>query len=115
MLGSQSITEFVRSPTLCFFEQTFNARPLTPVSSDLNNLEASTANHSLFGNKNICLPDSPRAQEIGDQHKLFVKTQAYSNLICDRLKEQNIGKFYTIETKVMRVRQKTSSSLCLVG
>ena len=36
---SRSATEDVLSTTMCFVEQTLNARPLTPVSSDVNDLK----------------------------------------------------------------------------
>ena len=39
---------------------------LTPVSSDDTNLEAVTANHFLIGNKNVCLPYLPCAEEFFD-------------------------------------------------
>ena len=54
VLGNRSITEDVLSTTLCLVEQTLNARPLTAVSSDVNDLEFITPNHFLLGNKNVC-------------------------------------------------------------
>ena len=69
-------------------EQTLNARPLTPVSSDVNDLEALTANHFLPGNRNVCLPYLPCAEEFGDHRKLFRQTQAYANLIWDRFRKE---------------------------
>ena len=38
VLGNRSITEDVFSTTICLVEQTLNARPLTQVSSDVNDL-----------------------------------------------------------------------------
>ena len=40
VLGNRSVTEDVLSTMMCIVEQTLNARPLTPVSSDVNDLEA---------------------------------------------------------------------------
>ena len=51
VLGNQSITADVLSTTMCFVEQTLNARPLTPVSSDVFDLKAITPNHFLLGKK----------------------------------------------------------------
>ena len=65
-----------------------NARPLTSVSSDANDLEALTPNHFLLGNKNICLPYLPCAEEFVDHRKLFRQTQAYVNLIWDRFRKE---------------------------
>ena len=53
VLGNRSVTEDVLSTTMCLVEQTLNARPLTPVSSDAADLEAITPNDFLLGNKNL--------------------------------------------------------------
>ena len=66
VLGNRSVTEDVLSTTMCIVEQTLNARPLTPVSSDVNDLEALTPNHFLLGNRNVCLPYLPCAEEFVD-------------------------------------------------
>ncbi|XP_075263627.1 uncharacterized protein LOC142355301, partial [Convolutriloba macropyga] len=52
VLRNRSITEDVLSTTMCLVEQTLNARLLTPVSSDVNDLESVTPNHFPLGNKN---------------------------------------------------------------
>ena len=61
VLGNRSVTEDVLTTTMCVVEQTLKARPLTPVSSDVSDLEALTPNHFLLGNKNVCLPYLPCA------------------------------------------------------
>ena len=68
-----------------------NARSLTSVSSDANDLEAMTPNHFLLGNKNICLPYLPSAEEFVDHRKLFRQTQAYANLIWDRFRKEYLS------------------------
>ena len=88
MLGNGSITEDFLSTTMCLVEQKLKARPLTPVSSDVKNLEAINPNHFLIGNKNVCLPYLPCGEEFIDHRKLFRQTQAYSNLIWDRFREE---------------------------
>ena len=88
VLGNRSVTEDVLSTTFCIVEQTLNARPLTPVSSDVNDLEALTPNHFLLGNKNVCLPYLPCAEEFVDHRKLFRQTQVYANLIWDRFRKE---------------------------
>ena len=88
VLGNRSVTEDVLSTTMCIVEQTLNARPLTPVSSDVNDIEALTPNHFLLGNKNVCLPYLPCAEEFVDHRKLFRQTQAYANLIWDRFRKE---------------------------
>ena len=88
VLGNRSVTEDVLSTTMCIVEQTLNSRPLTPVSSDFNDLEALTPNHFLLGNKNVCLPYLLCAEEFVDHRKLFRQTQAYANLIWDRFRKE---------------------------
>ena len=88
VLGNRSVTEDVLSTLMCIVEQTLNARPLTPVSSDVNDLEALTPNHFLLGNRNVCLPYLPFAEEFVDYQKLFQQTQADANLIWDRFRNE---------------------------
>ena len=88
VLGNQSITEDVLSTTMCLVEQMLNARPLTTVSSDVNDLESITPNHFLFGKKNVCLPYLPCTEEFDNHRKLFRQTQAYSDLIWDRFRKE---------------------------
>ena len=61
VLGNRSVTEHILSITMCIVEQILNARPLTTVSSDVNDLEALTPNHFLLGKRNVCLPYLPYA------------------------------------------------------
>ena len=88
VLGNRSVTEDALSTTMCIAEQTLNARPLTPVSSDVNDLEALTPNHFLLGNRNVCLPYLPCAEEFVDHRKLFRQIQAYANLIWNRFRKE---------------------------
>ena len=60
VLGNRSFIENVLSTTMCIVEQTLNARPLTPVSSDVNDLEALTPNHFLLQERLITLPNLGR-------------------------------------------------------
>ena len=90
VLGNRSVTEDVLSTTKCILEQTLNARPLTPVTSDVNDLEALTPNHFLLGNNNVCLPYLPCAEEFFDHRKLLRQTQVYGNLIWDRFCKEHL-------------------------
>ena len=90
VLGNRPITEVVLSTTMCLVEQTLNARPLIPVSSDVNDLESITPNHFLLGNKNVCLPYLPCAEKFVSHRKLFRQTQAYSDLIWDRFRKEYV-------------------------
>ena len=71
VLGNRTVTEDVPSTTMSIVEQTLNARPLTPVSSDVDDLEALSPSHFLLGNKNVCLHYLPCAEEFVDHRKLF--------------------------------------------
>ena len=66
VLGNRSFAEDVLSTTICLVEKILNARPMTPVRSDKNDLEAITPNHFLLGNKNVVVPYLPCAEEFVD-------------------------------------------------
>ena len=87
LLGNRSITEDVLSATRCLVEQTLNARPLTTFSSDVNHLEAISPNQFLLVNKNVCLLYLSCAEEFVDNRKFFRQTQAYADLMWDRLRK----------------------------
>ena len=74
-MGNKSFTEEVPSTTMCNVVQILNAKPLTPVKSDVNDLEAFTPNHILFGNKNVCLTYLSCAEDFVDHRKLFRQAQ----------------------------------------
>ena len=88
VLGNRTVTEDILSTTMCLVERTLNIRPLTPVISDAAVSEAITPNHFLLGEKNSCLPYLPRAEQFVDHRKLFRQTQAYVDLIWDRLRKE---------------------------
>ena len=52
ILDNRSLTNEVLSTTMCLVEQTLNARPLTAVSDDPEDLTALTANNFLLGREN---------------------------------------------------------------
>ena len=81
VLGNRAVIGDVLSTTMCMVGQTVNARRLTPVSSDVNDLETLTPNHFLLGSKNVCLPYLQCTEEFVDHRKLLRQTQAYANLI----------------------------------
>ena len=84
VLGSRSVTEDFLSITMCLVEQILNGIPLTPVSSEVQDLLALNPNHFLLGYKNVCLPCLPFAAECVDRQKLF--RQAYGDLIWKRFR-----------------------------
>ena len=60
----------------CFFNNHVycTARTLTPISSDINDLEAFTPNHFLLGKKNVCLPYVPCTEEFFQHRNFFATT-----------------------------------------
>ena len=56
VLGNRSVTEDALSTTMCILEQTLNARALTPVSSDVNDLEALTPITSCLATRAFAYP-----------------------------------------------------------
>ena len=84
VLGNRRLTDETLQTTICIVEQTLNARPLTPVSSDPNDLEALTPNHFLLGRANIAVPFFPSAENYADLNKSFKAAQAYASLTWKR-------------------------------
>ena len=64
MLGNRSVTEDVLSTLIYILELMLNESPLTPVSSNVNGLEALILYVFLLGNKNACLPFLPGIEEF---------------------------------------------------
>ena len=58
-----------------------NARPLTSVSDDPDDL---TPNHFLLGRANLATPFLPDAQRYADLGRVFRNSQAYSDMIWTR-------------------------------
>ena len=64
--------------------QTLNARPLTAVSNDPEDLTALTPNHFLLGRENASAPFMPSSERCHDLRKSFKTAQAYADLIWKR-------------------------------
>ena len=60
---------------------------MTPVSTDVNDLEAVTPNHFWLGNRKVCLPYLLCAEKFVNHRTTFRQTQAYANLIWDRFRK----------------------------
>ena len=56
ILDKRSLSDEVLSTTMCLVEQTLNARPLTAVKDDPEDLTALTPNHFLLGRENANAP-----------------------------------------------------------
>ena len=84
ILHNRSFTDKVLSTTMCLVEQTLNARPLTAVSDDPEDLTALTANHFLLGRENASAPLMPSSERYHDLRKSFKTAQAYADMIWKR-------------------------------
>ena len=81
ILGNRSLTDDVSTTTMCFVEQTLNARAITPASDDPEDLEALTPNNFILGRANVSIPFIPRAEVYSNHRKIFRSSQAYADMI----------------------------------
>ena len=84
ILDNRSLTDEVLSTTMCVVEQTLNARPLTAVSDDPEDLTALTPNHFLLGRENASAPFMPSSERYHDLRKSFKTAQANAEMIWKR-------------------------------
>ena len=80
-LDNRSLTEEVLSTTMCLVEQTLNARPLTAVSDDPEDLTALTPNPFFLGQENVSAPFMPSRERYHNLRKSFKTAQAYADMI----------------------------------
>ena len=83
ILTPRKLTDEVLQTTFCLVEQSLNARPLTAVSSDPNEIEALTPNHFLIGQRSVSFP-SIATDEHFDHRKCYLRAQGYANAIWTR-------------------------------
>ena len=69
---------------MCLVEQTLNARPLTAVSDDPEDLTALTPNHFLLRQENASASFMPCSERYNELRKSFKTTQAYADMIWKR-------------------------------
>ena len=62
ILDNESVTDEVLSSSMCFLERTLNARPLTAVSDDPEDLTATTSNNFLLDQENASAPFMPSSE-----------------------------------------------------
>ena len=109
VLEGRSLTDDVLITTMCLVEQTLNARPLTSVSDDPDDLEALTPNHFLLGRANLATPFLPDAQRYTDLRRIFRVSQTYSDMIWtgwtkEYLPEGNVrNKWNKNDVRLMKV------------
>ena len=65
---------------MCLVKQTLNARPLTAISDDPEDLTAHTPNHFLLGQENASAPFMPFTNRYQDLKKPFKQAQAHADM-----------------------------------
>ena len=109
ILGNRSLTLPVLKTTVCLFEQTLNARPLTPVSGDPEDLEALTPNHFLLRRPVLAEPLMPEEVRYVDRRTIYKVAQAYNQMIWNRLSKEYLPnwnvccKWATDDERVLKV------------
>ena len=83
-MDNRSLTDEVLSTTTCLVEQTLNARPLTALSDNPEDLTALTPNHFLLGQENASAPFMPSSERYHDLKKSFKTAQAFADMIWKR-------------------------------
>ena len=79
-----SLIDTVVSTTMCIVEKTLNARPLTAVSYNPEDLTALTSSHFLLGRENASAALISFRERYHDMKKSFKKTQSYADMIWKR-------------------------------
>jgi hypothetical protein len=90
ILGSTRLTEEVLTTVMSLVEQTLNARPLTAVSSDPEDLEALTTNHFLLGRPSVALPFYWTSPKDVNHRKTFRNCEAYADIIWQRWQKEYV-------------------------
>ena len=78
VLDKKSCGENNISTSICFVEQTWNAKSLTQTHSIFNNLEVIAQNHLLQGNKF----EFTFISSFNELDQFFQQTECYFDLIC---------------------------------
>ena len=81
ILAHRRLTLPVLTTTMCWVEQTLNAKPLTPESDDPDDLEALTPNHFLLGRPVLAEPLMPEAVRYVDCRKIYKVAQANNQMV----------------------------------
>ena len=116
ILHNQNLTDEDLSATMCLLEQTLNARPLTAVSDNPDELTALTTNHSLRGQDVASvafLISGKRWQDLG---KSIKTAQAYADMLWKRWNRESIPQLcnqWSKWSKVDRRILKEAELVCL--
>ena len=93
ILGNRRLMLPALTTTMCLVEQTLNARPLTPLSDDLEDLEALTPNDFLLGRPVVAKPLMPDSDRYTDCRKMYKVDQACNQMIWNRWAKEYLAKW----------------------
>ena len=82
ILGNWGLADEILTTVFCHVEQSLNARPLVPASTDATDLDALTPNHFLLGTAGPSLPS--RSNCNFDHRKRYAWAQAYFDVLRNR-------------------------------
>ena len=102
ILDNRSLTDEVLSTTMCLVEQTLNARPLTAVSDDPEDLTALTPNHFFLGRENASAPFLPSSERYNDLRKSFKNDSSICRHDLEKMDSRIIS---TIEPEIEVVKR----------
>ena len=88
ILGNRRLTDEILTTVFCLVEQSLNARPLVPASTDANDMEALTPNHFLFGTAGSSLLSHSNCDF--DHRKRYARAQAYSDANWNRWLKKHV-------------------------
>ena len=84
IFGCRRLTLPVLTTTKCLVEQTLNARPLMPVTDDLDDLEAHTLSHFQLGPPVVIEPLMLDSARYIDCRRMYKVSQAYNQMVWNR-------------------------------
>ena len=84
ILGKESLKEENLSTVFCIAEQLVINRPLTAVSSDVEDLDTITPNHFLVGGANVSWPVSLFSDNNASYQKMFRQISEQLKALCKR-------------------------------
>ena len=109
ILGSLRLMLPMLTTVMCLVKQIMNGRPLTLVSGDLEDLEALTPNHFLWGRPKVAEPLMPDSVRYVNCKKLYKVAQEYNQMIWSKWGKEYLPKWNvrskraTDDERVLRV------------
>ena len=104
ILDNHILTDEVLSTTMCLVELTLNARLLTAVNDDPEDLTELTHKHYLLGRESASSPFMPCSERYCHLRKSLISAQAYADMIWKRSLDLRISS--AMESAIEMVERK---------